>query len=350
VVPIPNLIGSLFAQCDVFLNDKMVTVSNNLYAYRAYLNTIMNFSREAADRNLTAQFLYLDTAGTHDVKTNNDAWTFRQLYTKESREFEFEGPLYIDLSNQGRYLVNNVDVRVRLSRNPDKFCLMDLTQDPKAVINIKQATLKVQKMTLDPGTQIGIETLLRKRNIVYNILREDAKLFTIGTGSTSFTREHISLGLSPKYAVVGLVDNDALQGNYKKNPFKFEGFNLKHISLNVDGDQVPVGGINVQFNDTVPHNVVEGYMSMLQVCRKYRSHDEFMFSKYEYMQGNVLYGFEIAPEIVPGAFNLVRNTNIRLDIQFARALTKNVAVLVFFFYDDTNEVNMNREVFLMHGN
>jgi hypothetical protein len=192
--------------------------------------------------------------------------------------------------------------------------------------------------------------MLRKQNVVYNILREDAKMFTIGTGSTSFTREHISLGLSPKYAIIGLVETDALQGNYKKNPFKFEGFNLKQISLNVDGEQVPVNGINMKFNNAVPHNVVEGYMSMLQVSKKWRSHNEYIFSMYEYMQDNVLYGFEIAPEIVPGAFNLVRNTNIRLDIQFDLALTNNVNVLIFFFYDDTNEINMNREVFLMHGN
>jgi hypothetical protein len=311
---------------------------------------LISYSKEAGDRNLYAQFFYLDTSGTHNTDLNNDAWEFRKFYTRNSKEFEFEGPLYFDLSNQGRYLVNNVDARIRLTRNPDKFCLMDLTASPKAVLNIKQAVLKVQKITLDPGAQLGIEAMMRKHNVVYNILREDAKMFTIGKGSTSFTREHISLGLSPKYAIVGLVETDALQGNYKKNPFKFEGFKLKQISLNVDGEQVPIGGINMKFNDVEPHNVVEGYMSMLQVCRKYRSHDPFVFSMYEYMRGNVMYGFEIAPEIVPGAFNLVRNTNIRLDIQLDSALENNVNVLVFFFYDDTNEINMNREVFLMHGN
>jgi hypothetical protein len=349
VAPVPNLIASMFAQCDVFLNDKMVTSSNNLYAYRGYLDTVLNFPQETTNRQLTAQMFYLDTSGAHDTDVENNGFKFRQYFSAKSREFVLEGPLYVDLCNQGRYLLNNVDVRIRLSRQPDKFCLMDLGDNPKAVLNIQQAILKVQKITLDPGAQLGIETYLRNHNAIYNIMRGEPKMFTIGAGNTTFTREHISLGLSPKYAIIGLVGTDAFLGNYKRNPFKFESFDLKQISLNVDGEQIPVNGINMQFGTSEPHNVVEGYMSLIQVCKKWQSNEAFMFSMYEYMRGNILYGFEIAPEIVPGAFNLVRNTNIRLDIQFAKALTSNISVLVYFHYDDSVNINMNREVFLSHG-
>jgi hypothetical protein len=350
IAPVPNLISSMFGQCDMFLNDKMVTSSNNLYAYRGFFDTLLNYSRATADRQLTAQMYYMDTAGTHDTDASNDGFKLRQYMSKGSREFELEGPLYVDLCNQGRYLLNNVDVRIRLSRQPDKFCLMDLSTNPRAILNIQQAILKVQKITLDPGAQLGIETYLRKQNAIYNILRGEPKTFTIGSGNTTFTREHISLGLAPKYAIIGLVSTEAFLGNYKQNPFKFEGFNLKQISLNVDGEQVPVNGINMHFATSEPHNVLEGYMSLVQVCKKWRSDESFMLSLYEYERNNTLYGFEIAPEIVPGAFNLVRNTNIRLDIQFSKPLTSNVTVLIYFHYDDSVNINMNREVFMSHGN
>src|SRR5712691_3394562 len=44
VAPLTNFLGSMFQQCDIFLNDKCITSSNNLYAHRAYLELLLNYS------------------------------------------------------------------------------------------------------------------------------------------------------------------------------------------------------------------------------------------------------------------------------------------------------------------
>jgi hypothetical protein len=349
VCPVPNLFGSMFTQVDVFLNDRMITSSNNLYAYRAYLEGLLFNNKEVIGTNLSAQLFYPDTPNQHDSVTNNAGWTLRKFNTNSSTEFEMDGPLNFDLANQGRYLLNNVDVRIRLSRSSDKFCLMDKRAIQNSKLIVHSAILKVQKITLDPGAQIGIETMLRHNNAIYNTLRVEPKQFTIASGNSSFTREHISLGLTPKFAIIGLVATDRIQGDYGKNPFLFNHFNLKRIVLHVDGEDVPVNGINLKFSaaGSGRHHSMEGYMSLLNTLKKYRSNSSsFMYSKSEYESGNLLYGFEIAPEIVPGAFNMVRNTNVRLDLQFASALVENITVLVFFFYDGTIETNANREIFM----
>ena len=352
IAPAANLLGTMFSQCDVFLNDKMVTSSNNLYAQRAYIESMVNYQPQVGSHQLSSQMYYPDTEGAHDSATGNKGFTWRQYFTSESREFEMCGAVSVDISNQSRYMLNNIDIRVRLSRSPNKFCLMDFTTTPKAKLNIKQAILQIPKVDLDKEAQLGIESQLRlhKRNAIYNILRQEPKMFTIGSGNSSFTREHISLGQTPKYSIIGLLGTEAQQGSYTKSPFKFDHFNVKQISLNVDGEQIPQNGINVSFNDSEPHNCMEGYMSMLNVTRKFKSDSAYAHSYIEYMKGNILYGFEIAPEVMPGMFNLVRQSSIRLDIQFAKALTRNIAVMMFFFYDGTVEVNANQQIYVEHVN
>ncbi|XP_043279446.1 uncharacterized protein F54H12.2-like [Venturia canescens] len=42
VGPVNNLLHSMFSQIDVFLNQKLVSPPNNAYAYRAYIETLLN--------------------------------------------------------------------------------------------------------------------------------------------------------------------------------------------------------------------------------------------------------------------------------------------------------------------
>jgi hypothetical protein len=197
-------------------------------------------------------------------------------------------------------------------------------------------------VTLNAHNQLALEQVLRRNNAIYNLQRTELKSFTISAGDSSFTKDHINLGLSPKYAIVGLVETEALQGEYNKNPFNFKHFNLKHIALNIDGEQVPRGGITCDYEHGI---YLDAYDSLVDVVGKWKSDNAMMINREEYAKGYALYGFQIAPEMIEGAFNLIRNTNIRMDLQFAQPLDKNVTVLVWFAYDSVLEVDANREIF-----
>jgi hypothetical protein len=343
VAPLSNFIGSMWNQCDIFLNEKLVTSSNNLYSHRAYIEQLLNYGPDTGEKQLSTQLFYLDTAGKHDTNADNKGFNKRQEFINGSRACEIIGPLFTDLTNQPKYLINNVDVRIKLSRHNDPFCLMGFDGDQKGYnVQIEEAILYVQKVNLDSRVQLAHETVLRKNNAIYNMQRTELKSFTIAAGDTSFTREHISLGLSPKYAIVGLISTQAMQGLLSKNPFNFNHYNLKKISMNVDGEQVPLNAINCDYAN---ENYMEGYQSLLDVVGKWKTDQSLMIDREEYAKGYTLYGFQLCPEMISGAFNLVKNTNIRLDLQFSSRLPENVTVLVWFAYDSVLEINASREVF-----
>ncbi|KAH9642904.1 hypothetical protein HF086_003503 [Spodoptera exigua] len=63
VAPVNNWLHSLFSQLDVYLNQKLVSPPNNTYAYRAYMETLLNYAPAAKQSHLTCSLWYDDTAG-----------------------------------------------------------------------------------------------------------------------------------------------------------------------------------------------------------------------------------------------------------------------------------------------
>ncbi len=70
VAPI-NLIGATFFKTvKLYLNNKLAFDSGDTYHYRAYLETVLNYSDSAKRSFLQSRGYYPDTAGKMDVATN----------------------------------------------------------------------------------------------------------------------------------------------------------------------------------------------------------------------------------------------------------------------------------------
>ena len=67
-----NFLHSLFKQIDVFLKEKQVTQATGTYAYRAYLETLLNYGPVAKESQLTAGMFYKDTAGKNGRCRSDD--------------------------------------------------------------------------------------------------------------------------------------------------------------------------------------------------------------------------------------------------------------------------------------
>ena len=61
VAPVNNFLHSLFNQVGVFFNQKLVLPPNNAYPYRAYIESLLNYSHAAKESHLTTALWYDDT-------------------------------------------------------------------------------------------------------------------------------------------------------------------------------------------------------------------------------------------------------------------------------------------------
>ncbi|XP_031789053.1 uncharacterized protein F54H12.2-like [Nasonia vitripennis] len=255
VAAINNMLHSLFNQIDVFFNQKLVSPPNNAYPYRAYIETLLNYSKSSMESHLTSGLWYADTPGKWASPPNikrtdvnaNIGQCNSQYFTQNGKTVDLLGHLHCEVFNQNKFLLNGVELRLRLVRSKDAFCLMDFTDDVKFTIRIKEASLIVRRVKISPGVILGHANALTKATAKYPINHVEVKAFTMHRGILGDTLDNVILGQIPKRIIIGFEDNKALNGNRKFNPFNFQHFNINYISLYVDGVQIPSKPLQPRF-------------------------------------------------------------------------------------------------------
>ena len=121
--PVSYFLHALFSQVDIFLNGKQITSSTGTYAYRAMIEALLSFGGEAKRTQLTAALFHKDDAGKMDELTAgaaaNSGFVTRRHLARNSRVMDLMGRLHADIFFQERYLLNNVDIKIRLTRSKD---------------------------------------------------------------------------------------------------------------------------------------------------------------------------------------------------------------------------------------
>ena len=54
IAPECNFLHTLWSQCDLYLNDTLVTQSSNNYSNRSYMETLLSFGKDAKDSQLSS--------------------------------------------------------------------------------------------------------------------------------------------------------------------------------------------------------------------------------------------------------------------------------------------------------
>jgi hypothetical protein len=66
-------------------------------------------------------------------------------------------------------------------------------------------------------------------------------------------------------------------------------------------------------------------------------------SRENYGKGNTLFGFELTPDMSEvGAFQLIKQGNLRVEIHFAEPLTATINVIMYAEFDNVIEIDRNR--------
>jgi hypothetical protein len=124
-----NELNSLFSKVDVSLNGTLITDSTNTNAHRAYIEDLLSYGPGAKKSQLTCALFYKDEAGKMDTNDPSAAETnkglvMRSSFTAGGKEVDLVGRLHADIFFQSRYMLNEVNIRIKLARSKDIFCLM----------------------------------------------------------------------------------------------------------------------------------------------------------------------------------------------------------------------------------
>lgn len=344
VGPVNLFLHSLFSQVDVSLNERVVSSSDNTYAYRAYIETLLNNGYDSKTSQLSSELYYKDTAGkmnTYEVSGDNvnDGFVKRAALFKENTAVDMMGRLHVDIFNQDRLLLNLVDVKVKLIRNKPEFCLMG-EGDYRIVFD--HISLFARKVKINPAVSISHARALEKTSAKYPIDRVVCKVFAIPQSSYSFVQDNVFSGQMPKRLVIACVDNDAFNGNYKKCPFEFNHYGMNFIGVYVDGQPVPHQPMQLDFDKG---NYIQAYQNL------FLQSEGLYISRTEFAEGYSLFLFDLSPDLCDGEhFNLIRHSNLRVELKFNKSLDKTITLIVFAEFESLIEINKTRNVLFDFGN
>ena len=344
VGPVNNWMHSLFSQVDVSLNGTLVTPLTNTYAYHAYIETLLSHGAEAKNSQLTSALWYKDTAGHMDATDNENKGLLKgKDYTTGSRIVDMMERLHVDLFFQDRYLLNGVDVKIRLVQSKNAFALMAGGDNPDYKISIDEAVLFTRKAKLNPAVQMGRVKALEKGTAKYPLRRVHCKVFSIPRGAMSHTHENVYLGVLPKRVVLCCVDNDAYNGTFAKNPFHAKHNKLNFLALYVDGQQVPAKPLQPKFD--ADGTYVRSYLNLFAGTGKMFQDEGNDITRQDFAEGYTLFAFDITTDCCDGPhFNLVHKGNLRVEMHFDEPLEHTVNVVVYGEFESVLEIDRNRNV------
>ena len=349
-----NFLHSLFKQVDVFLKGKQVTQATGTYAYRAYLETLLNYGPAAKRSQLTAAMFYKDTSTKMDTSDPTLAGDHadvnlglkkRYEFSKGSGIIEMAGPIFCDVFMSERLLLSYVDLKILMNRNVDEFCLMASEADADYRVKLTEVYLKIRKVKVNPSISIAHELALKKGPAIYPVRRVECKSFIIPAGNPSLRKDNLYNGLVPKTIIFGMVDSAAFNGAYKKNPFNFQNFTTSFLAISVNGEEVPFKPLQLSYT-AATRRYIEAFLTLFSGTGKMFYDVGNDISRDEFVNGFNLYSADLSPDMCGSSahFNVVQRGNLAVDIKFSTAPAVAVSLVCYGEFENTIHIDSERNV------
>ena len=330
---IPLWPQTLWRQIDMSLGQTLVSTSTNQASYRSWLETVLSFPKSVQ----TDQLDVLEHLNGYKCKGGS-----------KSEIVEGVCRLNLDLMQQNRLLLNGIPISIRLYRNSDKFMLH---------LNCKSGEEELYKITLQdialyvnhvlPKSSILLQHVhsLSEKTAVYPIDRTIVRTAQITKGIQESITPNIFMGQIPHRIVVGLVSSDDYNGNLRTNPFNFKPHSLNHISLTLNGKQIPNHPYDPDFEEGIVrrsyHHLME---TLLGNCQDERS---IGLSLEEYLSGKTFFGFQLIGESGNNSSAYANEFgNINLRIRFGKPVKENITVILYAEFQNQIEIDASRQVHL----
>ena len=105
-----------------------------------------------------------------------------------------------------------------------------------------------------------------------------------------FVHENLFTSPMPTRLVVGMVDNDAFNGSYTKNPYNFKHYNLTQMKIFLDGQQQYIKPIETNY---AANQYITAYMSLFSGTGKQQRDEGNDLARDDYARGYALYAFDL---------------------------------------------------------
>lgn len=335
-----NLLGSLFKQAEISINNKTVENTNSTLPFRDYIVKTLGLSASEKVSQLAGNIYSKDTPerfnsfliGANEAK--NNGWMTRRALIHDKNPIQLQGKLSCDIFNLDHIMVNNVTISLKLTKSDPKFYMLgDGAADH--YFKYEDVFLRVKRHVISPSVMEAHALTAEVAAFKYPLTRMIVKPFVIPHASTKYTITKICEGVMPSRFICGFLKTSAFDGAYAENPYDFQNLGLQEIILKLNSRSLPNSSEMVM---DYPHKILDGYRSLAKLTR------DLDLTLDEYRNGYSLYSFDLNPDIASNShYSSLKDGQIDLEIKLKTALDTSHTLVVLAVYKNVIQINKHRQ-------
>lgn len=350
VAPTNAFHSTHFKSVEISLNGTLVSVTDNMYGYKSYIQKLLSYDYLTKDTILQLGMFYNDTGNISrmrkeegkDQTTSCEELTMRYKKSSESKIFSCLGRIHSELFLQSKFLPGNNELRIKFHRADPAFSLI-AASDTSYTVDINKAVLRMKQYEI-PDHILNAHNIMLEKNISmkFPVTHVETKYFSKSSGRSDLSEMNICTGILPKKVVIGLVDSATFNGSIETNPFNFQHFSLSSIKLRVNGEPIPYEEISCDYTNNI---YTDAYFSLYQTTRaEWDSPLNMGISYDQYKAGYCLYGFDLGATNDESCLDLIKTGKISLNIKLAAATTAAVTIVCYLEFSKLIEISKDGKV------
>lgn len=319
--------NTLFKSVSVFLNEKLVE-SCPVFNYQSYIKMLKSVKTSALPTVGISGFFHDDFNVTHGVTQTYTAASFGQLSRWESRvlsSIKAGGihtyfPLLIDLASIDMYLLDSVDLRIRLEMANNNWVMGAHTDGHLNDLNIEKAKLWIDRVTPHYNAMSALNTALAVNPIQYIFDKTLYKTYVIGQNEDSILIDQPFNTCIPEKITLAMISMQTFSGNYAANSLYFGAYDLNNVHITVNGNTVY--HINCNFPNTITQLYYETQKSIGG------GHDN-LITYNSFKNGRAIYCFSFVTEEVEDSMPVEISASLRISIKLGTVAPHPCMILLF---------------------
>ena len=244
-------------------------------------------------------------------------------------------PLAFDISSANFYLLNGVDLRIRLDLASAKT-LINSTDGIDYSYEIEHAKLWCQRIVPIPQAILSLSRNLANNNseVEYMFDRPIIKTFIFGVNHTSLNLDNLFAGYIPSKLFLFFIKQSAYNGSYLENAAFLSHCNMSSIELYINGNTV--SSHTVEFPDSVA-NIFHYSLFNLNSKKNLLSLDDFK-------NGRTILTWDLRSNTSEETISVEKTGNIRLYIHASKPNTENYIAFVVGLTTGAVSIDANRRI------
>ncbi|XP_069177093.1 uncharacterized protein [Procambarus clarkii] len=326
-----GLSNTMFEGVQVFLGEQVVETNTN-FNYWSFIKLITSLPPSKMSSLGRIGGFRRDWRDDDGIITNEFTNTYFTEATAKDKKFmgdlKSKGlsmcfPLLLDISSLDQYILDNIDMRLRLELSPHAWVLNTSVDDgSKYRLHMDYAKLWVTRVFPYPSAYLALNSslLASPDPITYTFNRTISKTYVLARNQTSLLIDQPWAQVIPHKIYMIIVPMNYFAGLHQGNGLYFENAKLKSIAMYLNNNAIyRIGG---DFDNHYSRLYYETLKTLGLERDSLLAYDSFN-------KGRSIFTFDLTTIQTKDSLPVEKSGNLHMELEFGGGVTYNRLVLLF---------------------